>query len=238
LCGSARSGGDTQSIGCKRVSGSVMKHIAAVAIAVIWKLGGLGLLLLGILDSSFLVAPLGNDLLVIAMTARRNSVGPMLYYALMSSVGSVLGVALIDLVVRRLGEAGLRKYLPRKQVTYVEGKVRKNAVWALALASMAPPPFPFTGFIIAASALQYPRGKMYTVVGLFRMVRFTGLGVLALLFGRRILRWFSNPIVEGFFIGLLVLAVLASVISVYGWIRRSRQRAAGPAQRPEPTAKR
>jgi membrane protein YqaA with SNARE-associated domain len=199
-----------------------MKHIAAVLIAVTLKLGGFGLLILGILDSSFLVAPLGNDLLVIAMTARHHNVGDMLYYALMSSVGSVLGVMLVDLVVRRLGEEGLEKHLPRKQVAYVEGKVRKSAAWALAVASLAPPPFPFTAFIIATSALQYPRKKMYTVVGVFRMVRFAGLGVLALLFGRSILRWFRSPIVEGFFIGLLVVAVLGSVISVYGWIKRSR----------------
>jgi membrane protein YqaA with SNARE-associated domain len=216
-----------------------MKHFAPALIGVVWKLGGFGLLLLGILDSSFLVAPLGNDLLVIAMTARSHSVGRMLYFALMSSGGSVLGVALVDLVVRRLGEAGLEKYLSRKRIAYVRTKVRNNAAWALAVASLAPPPFPFTPFIIATSALQYPRKKMYTVVGLFRMVRFTGLGVLALIFGRKILRWFSHPIVEAFFIGLLVLAVLASVVSVYGWIKRSRQpQPAGPKQEREPAAKR
>jgi membrane protein YqaA with SNARE-associated domain len=228
-------------VGGKRVLPMMMKHIAAVLIGVIWKLGGFGLLILGILDSSFLVAPLGNDLLVVAMTARRHSVGHMLYYALMSSVGSVLGVMLIDLVVRRLGEEGLEKHLPRKRVAYVEGKVRKNAAWALAVAALAPPPFPFTPFIIATSALQYPRKKMYTVVGFFRMVRFTGLGVLALFFGRSILHWFRNPIVEFCFIGLLVVAVLGSVISVYGWIKRSRSgqpngRAQQPSQSEEPAA--
>ncbi|HLI84666.1 MAG TPA: hypothetical protein VKV17_12150 [Bryobacteraceae bacterium] len=213
-----------------------MKHIAAVLIAVVLHLGGFGLLILGILDSSFLVAPLGNDLLVIAMTARRHTVGYMLYYAFMSSVGSVLGVVLVDLVVRRMGEAGLEKHLPRKRVAYVEAKVRQNAVWALGLAALAPPPFPFTAFIVAASALQYPRKKMYTVVGVFRMLRFAALGVLALFFGSSILRWFRNPIVEGFFVGLLVLAILGSVISVDGWIKRSRNpQPSGP--QPEPATR-
>jgi membrane protein YqaA with SNARE-associated domain len=241
MCGFIRCAGTLNPVGGKRVLLLVMKHIAAVLITVILKLGGLGLLVLGILDSSFLVAPLGNDLLVIGMTARRHSVGDMLYYALMSSVGSVLGVMLIDLVVRRLGEEGLEKHMPRKQLAYVEGKVRRNAAWALAVAALAPPPFPFTAFIVATSALQYPRRKMYTVVGLFRMVRFTGLGVLALFFGRSILHWFRNPIVEGCFIGLLVVAVLGSVISVYGWIKRSRSRppnglAQQPLQSEEPAA--
>ena len=55
-----------------------MKHLTHVLAAFFWSLGGPGLLLLGILDSSFLFAPLGNDLLVVAMTARKHSVGAML----------------------------------------------------------------------------------------------------------------------------------------------------------------
>ena len=74
--------------------------------AFFWGLGGPGLLLLGILDSSFLFAPLGNDLLVVAMTARARSVPPMLYYAFMSTVGSVIGCLLVDVVFRRAGEKG------------------------------------------------------------------------------------------------------------------------------------
>jgi hypothetical protein len=94
------------------------------------------------------------------------------------------------------------------------------------LASVAPPPFPFTPFVMAAAALQYPRGRMLAVVGAARMVRFTTLGVLALLFGRRILRWAENPVLQDFLIALIVVCTVGSAVSVYGWIRRSR------AQRP------
>ena len=209
-----------------------MKHIAAVLFSVIWKLGGFGLLCLGILDSSFLVAPLGNDLLVVAMTSRHRDLAHMLYYAFMSSAGSVLGVVLVDLLVRPWGEAGLEKYLPGKRLNYVRGKINKNAGWALVLASMAPPPFPFTPFIVAASALQYARKKMYIVVGLSRMARFTVLGTLAIFFGNRILRWAQNPVVQAVLIGLLILAVLASVLSVVGWVKRSRGASGEGRRRP------
>jgi membrane protein YqaA with SNARE-associated domain len=208
-----------------------MKHVISVLVLVIWKLGGPGLLILGILDSSFLVAPLGNDLLVIAMTAHSRNLAHMLYYSFMSSVGSVAGVALVDLAVRRLGEAGLERHLPRKRLAYVKERVQKNAVWALAMASIAPPPFPFTLFIIGASALQYPRKKLFAVVGVARMIRFCILGILALIYGRHILRWFDHPYVQAFCVVLLVVAVLASTVSVYGWIRRSRQ-PAGTAREP------
>ena len=187
------------------------------------RFGGPGLLILGILDSSFLFAPLGNDLLVVAMTARAHSVVRMLYYAAMSTAGSVLGCLFVDVTLRGAGEHGLEKHLPRRRLEYVKRKVSGRAAWALTIASIAPPPFPFTPFIMAAAALQYPRSRMLAVVGAARMVRFTALGVLALLFGRRILRWAENPVLQAFLLGLIVLCTVGSAISVYGWIKRSRR---------------
>jgi len=201
-----------------------MKGFTWKLAAFFWAMGGPGLLLLGILDSSFLFAPLGNDLLVVAMTARKHSVGAMLYYSFMSTVGSVLGCLLVDVIFRRAGEKGLEKHLPRKRLEYVKCKVEKNAAWALVLASIAPPPFPFTPFVMAAAALQYSRRKMLVLVGVARMVRFTILGALALLFGSHILKWFENPLLQGLLIGLLILCMVGSVISVWGWIRRSRKK--------------
>src|SRR5436305_5252608 len=190
-----------------------MKHLTQVLLALFWKFGGPGLLVLGILDSSFLFAPLGNDLLVVALTARHRSLPPMLYYAGMSTIGSVLGCLLVDVVLRGAGERGLERHLPKRRLDYVREKVTRNAPWALALASIAPPPFPFTPFIMAAAALQYPRRKMLLVTGVARMVRFTALGVLSLLFGKRILKWAENPVLQGFLVGLLVFCTIGSVIS-------------------------
>jgi membrane protein YqaA with SNARE-associated domain len=200
-----------------------MKHLAQVLLAFFLKFGGVGLLVLGILDSSFLFAPLGNDLLVVATTARHHSVLEMLYYAGMSTIGSVLGCLLVDAVFRKAGEAALDRHLPRKRLEYVKSKVDKNAAWALVLASIAPPPFPFTPFVMAAAALEYPRKKLFTIIGVARMVRFTALGVLALFFGRRILRWAENGVVQGLLVGLIVVCVIGSAISIYGWVRRSRK---------------
>lgn len=200
-----------------------MRHIAGVLFAFFLKFGGLGLVALGILDSSFLFAPLGNDLLLTAMVARHREVLKMVYYAGMATVGSVLGCLLIDVVFRRAGEKGLDKHLPRKRLQYVKDKVRKNAAWALVLAALAPPPFPFTPFIMATAALEYPRRRLLTVVGVARMIRFTVVGVLALLFGRQMLSWSENSIVQGLLFGLIVVCVAGSAVSVYGWVRRSRK---------------
>jgi membrane protein YqaA with SNARE-associated domain len=199
-----------------------MKHLAHILFPFFWKLGGPGLLILGVLDSSFLFAPLGNDLLVVAMSARYHSLMRALYYAGMSTVGSVLGCLLVDVIFRKAGETGLARHLPKARVEYVKKRIEKNAAWALVLASIAPPPFPFTPFIMAAAALQYPRKRMLAITGAARMVRFSALGVLALLFGRRILHWAENGVVQGILIGLMILCIVGSIVSVVGWIRRSR----------------
>ncbi len=216
-----------------------VKHLTQVLFAVFWKLGGPGLLILGILDSSFIFAPLGNDLLVVAMTSRHHSFPLMLYYAGMSAIGSVLGCLLIDILLRRAGEKGLEKHLPRRRLDYVRRKVTDRAGWALVVASIAPPPFPFTPFVMAAAALQYPRKRMLLLVGAARMARFTALGILAFYFGKRILKWADNEVVQAVLIGLVALCVIGSVISVYGWLKRSRSsgtRAPQPGRGPTPQA--
>ena len=197
---------------------SFASHLFVVLI----KLGGVGLLILGILDSSFLFAPWGNDLLLVAITTRHPQALYMVYLAAMSAAGSVLGCLLLDLTVRPLGEKGLEKFLPARRVKRVKEKVGKNAGRALAVASLAPPPFPFTPFVMAAAALQYSRIKLLSIIAATRLVRFLIVGALAIRFGRRILRWAELPVVQGLLIGLIVVCTVGSAVSVYGWIKHSR----------------
>lgn len=200
-------------------------HFAHALFAFVLKFGGWGLLVLGILDSSFLFAPWGNDLLVVAMTARYPNDEKMLYYAAMSTVGSVLGCLLLDVTMRPLGAHGLEKYIPARKLKRVKNKVEHNAGQTLAVASLVPPPFPFTIFVIAAAALQYSRARLLGVIGVTRMLRFTLLGILALRYGTKILRWSRNPVAQGVVIGLIVVCTVGSVVSVYRWIHRARSSA-------------
>jgi membrane protein YqaA with SNARE-associated domain len=186
---------------------------------VLLHLGGFGLIVLGVLDSSFLVMPLGNDLLVVAMTARRHVLMP--YYASMAAVGSVLGCVALDLVSRAGGEKGLEKHVPRRRLEYVRNRMKKNGAWALIVAALMPPPFPFTPFVAAASALNYPRKKLLAVIGFSRLVRFSIEGLLAILFGERILRLARTRSFEYVIGGLIVVSIAASGFSLYNWIQRS-----------------
>jgi len=198
-----------------------LKTIAEHLFVVFSHLGGLGLLLLGVLDSSFLLfVPLGNDLLIIAMSARKHSLMP--YFASMAAVGSLLGCALTDALARKGGEAGLEKHVPAKRLGYVKKQVKKNAAWALTFAALMPPPFPFTAFVAAAAALQYPRKKLLALVGASRLVRFSIEGTLAILMGRRLLRLARTRTFEDAVVLLMVVSIVGTIVSVYTWVKRSR----------------
>jgi membrane protein YqaA with SNARE-associated domain len=183
-------------------------------------LGGLGLLGMGILDSSFLFMPLGNDLLVVALTVRHHS--HMAFYAVMAACGSVLGCLVVDLVCRRIGEEKLERMVSKKRLEYVRCKMEKRAGLALAFAALMPPPFPFTAFLMAASALEYPRPKLLSVIAASRLCRFLIIGGLAIVFGTQIIRVSKTPAFEwtiGFFV---VLCVVGSVFSLVKWYRTAR----------------
>jgi membrane protein YqaA with SNARE-associated domain len=195
---------------------------AAAVFAFVMRSGGWGLLILGILDSSYLFAPWGNDVLLAALTVRHPQVTRMLYYALMSTIGSVLGCLLIDVTLRRAGEKGLKKYLSPRAMKRMNSKVRDNVGRSLAVASLIPPPFPFTPFVMAAAALQYPRQRLLGIIAVTRLVRFVVLGFLALRFGERLTIWAKMPAVQYSLVALMLVCMVGSVISVYGWIRKSR----------------
>jgi membrane protein YqaA with SNARE-associated domain len=198
-----------------------------------FSLGGFGLLLLGILDSSFLFMPLGNDLLVIALTAAHRQ--RMLYYVAMATVGSVIGVAFTHWVSAKGGQKGLEDGRKSKRIAYVERKVNEKGAIAIATAALMPPPFPFTPFIIVAAALQYPRNKMLAVIAGSRALRFAIEGSLALVYGRRIIHLAQSPFFQRFIIALVVISIAGSAWSIFNWVRKSRTKAAEDANGRHPT---
>ena len=183
-------------------------------------LGALGPLLLGILDSSFLFLPFGNDLLLVILTSRDRDHLPL--YVLTASVGSTIGVLLLDLVCRKGGQEGLKRMLSRRRFEYLKAKMAKHAALVLVVACLAPPPFPFTLVVAAASAFQYARRRLLTVIFFSRAVRFTLLGLLALWLGRHIIRIINSEEFTWYMAGFILLCAAGSAVQVFRWIQRSR----------------
>ncbi len=185
------------------------------------RLGMFGLLIFGVLDSSFLDLPFGNDLLMVWLTARQHNM--LAVYAAMATLGSVTGCWLIDLLARKGGEEGLKKIIPGRQLDYVKRKVRHNSAWALGIASIMPPPFPFTPFVAAAAAFQYSRKKLLGVIAVSRLVRFSAVGLLAIFFPEGIQRLAKSSTVRTAILVLVAISIVGSVLSIFSWIRRSRK---------------
>ena len=120
------------------------------------------------------------------------------YYALMATLGSAIGCTLTDAVSRKLGEAGIEKMTNQARLKAVQKRIEKHAWWALGMAALLPPPFPFTVFLIAAAGLQMSRWKTLAPVVIGRLVRFFALALLAVAYGRQILRMSRRPEVEYF----------------------------------------
>jgi membrane protein YqaA with SNARE-associated domain len=185
-------------------------------------LGGVGLLLMGILDSSFLFMPLGNDLLIIGLVA--NQPGRLPLYVGFAALGSALGCSVVDWIARKGGEEGLEKLVPKRRLEYVKRRVRQNAGWALALAALMPPPFPFTPFVAAVAAANFPRRLFYVIIFTARYLRFSAVALLALAFGPRITKWAALPAVQITVLTVVAISIIGSAISIWTWIQRSRRR--------------
>src|SRR6266566_9560778 len=100
-------------------------------------LGAIGLLILGVLDSSFFFLPFGNDILLVALVARSHEKFPL--YLLTAAAGSTIGVLLLDLVIRSGGAEGLKRLMNEKRVNYLEKRMKQRAAVALVIACLAPP---------------------------------------------------------------------------------------------------
>ncbi len=178
--------------------------------------GSLGLFCVGVLDSSFLFVPLGNDFLMLGLSARHHDRVP--FYVMAATLGSVLGI-LITLWVSKKGGEKIKDRRGRAW-KYVESKMKKHAGWALTLGSLMPPPFPFTLFVAAAGALRVPLKKVLPYVAAGRLVRFTIEGVLAVIYGRWILSLANSPALKTTMIVMIVIAIGGSAYSIVSWVRR------------------
>jgi membrane protein YqaA with SNARE-associated domain len=175
---------------------------------------------MGALDSSFLILPFGNDLVVVGLVARhpRGLIG----YVLMAAVGSTLGALLLALVARKLGEQGFARLAGKRTVDRVKKRVGSHAGVAVAVGGLAPPPFPFTTVIAGAAALGYPVWRIAVINFFARLARFTLLALLALRYGRQVLRVAQSAPFEWTMAAFIALCVVASGISIVHWLRKAQ----------------
>jgi membrane protein YqaA with SNARE-associated domain len=179
-------------------------------------LGAPGLFLISFLDSSVLTFPVINDLLLIELSIQHPA--RMSLYALMATLGSVLGCVLLYFIARKGGEA----YFHRKAGARAEAIrhwVERNGFVGMLVAALLPPPTPFKIFVFAAGVFEVPLTSYTLAITLARLVRYFGVGYLAVKYGNNALPLLARYKLE---VVVFLLVFVAVSYSLSRWILRKR----------------
>src|SRR3981081_2096824 len=203
----------------------LLPHLHPLLIVSIWqrlrRLGGLGLVLLGIADNS--VVPLTGimDVLPISLPPRHREPWP--YYALMATLGAVIGGYITYSLARKGGKQAMERKLSKRRAAKVYATFERWGFWAVALPALLPPPFPFVPFLIAAGALQYSREKFLAALALGRFVRYSIVASLGSLYGNQIVRFFDryDKMAVGILVARACVGGALSIIQHYRWKKNS-----------------
>jgi len=183
--------------------------------------GGPGIFLVAVGDSSFLSIPEGNDVLIVILSTGRTW-SQMAYYVGMTILGSVIGCIFLFWVGRKGGSPLLHKRFSQKNIDRAEGLFRKYGSWAVVLPSILPPPCPFKIFVLIAGVFRMSPPTFVISVVIGRTIRYSIWGILAVVYGNAVKDYMQNNLPM---IGMLLFIFLIAIISlvVLSYFRRSRQ---------------
>lgn len=181
-------------------------------------IGGVGVLVIAFLDSSFLSFPQANDLLVIWMVL--NHPARMPYYAGMATLGSVLGCLVLYHVARKGGEALLRKRFHERHVDRAMRLFQKYGLLAVLIPSLLPPPAPFKLFVLLAGVAEVPRVRFIAAIVIGRGLRYFGQGLLAVWYGEQAVAFLRD---HGRTVSLTIVSLIGLGLGAYLLARRRRQ---------------
>src|SRR5436190_18938995 len=185
------------------------------------RLGGPGLVLLGIADNSVVPLTGSMDVLTIWLAASHRDLWP--YYALMATAGAVLGGYTTYSLGRKGGKQAIERKLNPRRAKKLFARFRRWGFGTVFVSAMLPPPFPLVPVLLAAGALQYPKKKFVGALALGRGIRYSLLAGFGSLYGKAIVQFFSRYYKPAIFI-LVGLAALGGILTLAEYLRSRRGR--------------
>jgi membrane protein YqaA with SNARE-associated domain len=195
------------------------------------RLGGPGLILLGLADNSVIPLPGSMDALTIWLAGKNREI--WFYYAFMATFGAVIGGYLTYNLARKGGKGALQRRLPAKKMDSMNEKFAHFGFGAVAVPALLPPPFPIVPALLAAGAMQYPRKKFLTALAVGRGIRYTVVAFLGAHFGPHIVAFFSKYYKPALFT-LIGMAAVSGVFAIIEYLRLRRRREKLPAKPDKP----
>src|SRR3954467_12724890 len=186
------------------------------------RLGGPGLIVVGLVDNSVIPIPGGMDFFVILLTAHHREWWP--YYGAMATAGAVLGGYFTYRLAKKGGKESIEKKIGRKRAAKVYKKFEKGGFSTIVIGSILPPPFPLVPVLMAAGVMQYPRRRFLSALTVGRGARFFLVAFLGKLYGTAIVGWLGQYY-RPFLYVLIVLGVLGGigVLLYFKWYRPRHQ---------------
>src|SRR5262245_54017082 len=145
-------------------------------------LGALGVFAIALLDAALIPLPGGPDVVVMTLAHNNHAMTPV--YVIAAITGSTIGSLFLYFIARKGGQAALRKFSPKKRAR-VEDLINRYDIWALLLAAVLPPPFPFKIFVLSAGAFRMKLWRFITAMVIGRGIRFILEGWLAVSYGEQ-----------------------------------------------------
>jgi membrane protein YqaA with SNARE-associated domain len=183
-----------------------------------FQLGGPGIFLVAIADSSLLSFPEGNDVLIVLLSTN-NTWGNMAYYVSVTIMGSLCGCVLLYTVGRKGGAPLLRKRFHPKDIDRAERLFEKYGILTVLIPSILPPPLPFKIFVLSAGVFRLKLSAFLLAIAIGRTVRYLMWGILAVLYGNAVKIYMQNNLK---WVGIILFAlfILAFGSTIFFYWRR------------------
>ncbi len=170
--------------------------------------GAFGLFAVALLDSTFVPLPSSADALMLLLSTTYPSW--MLLYAFMATAGSALGCWILYLISRRAGARALNRFSEAKQ-TRVKNWIERYDAFAVLIATLLPPPFPFKLFVVTAGVFRFSLTRFMLAIIVGRAFRFLLEGYFAVRYGaqaKEILAKYYPVIGLGLAVAIVVFLVV------------------------------
>src|SRR2546423_10195094 len=201
-----------------------MQPFVFSTILLVWtwlvRLGGPGLVLLGIADNSIIPLTGSMDILTLWLAAAHRHLWP--YYAGMATIGAVAGGYVTYALGRKGGKQTIERKLKKQRADKIFDHFERVGFRTVTVSAILPPPFPMVPVLLAAGALQYPKRKFVGALAFGRGVRYFLIAGIGSLYARPITAFFHRYYKDAVLI-LIGLAVLGGIFALREYLNSRRE---------------
>jgi membrane protein DedA with SNARE-associated domain len=153
--------------------------------------GLIGVLLVSVVDSSFVPLPLPGitDIMVVVLAAQHAN---LILLVGAATIGSFFGGGFSYQVGQSGGLGFLEHHVPERFFKPVCTWMETHPILSVALPAVLPPPMPLTPFVLAAGALKMSRRKFMTTFTVSRLLRHAAAAWLGVYYGPHIVRMWNQ----------------------------------------------